>query len=108
MKTLKFRSFLIPKILSGEKNSTWRLFDDKNLLKGDEIQLVEWGTDRVFGVAGVINVTEKPLGKINASDMKGHEGFASKKKMYEAYKRYYQKDVGPDTLVKIVKFELKK
>jgi hypothetical protein len=31
MKTLKFYDNLIPLILSGEKTSTWRIFDDKNL-----------------------------------------------------------------------------
>lgn len=34
-KTLKFTPELSAKILSGEKTSTWRLFDDKNLQKGD-------------------------------------------------------------------------
>jgi len=31
MKKLKFEPNLVPKILSGEKTSIWRLFDDKDL-----------------------------------------------------------------------------
>jgi hypothetical protein len=43
MKTLKFRDYLVPLILSGSKTATWRLFDDKDLAKGDAIQLLEFG-----------------------------------------------------------------
>ena len=39
MKVLKFREYLVPLVLSGEKDSTWRLFDDKDLSVGDEIEL---------------------------------------------------------------------
>ncbi|MEK6889082.1 MAG: hypothetical protein AABW80_03155 [Nanoarchaeota archaeon] len=33
MKTIKFRESLSKLILKGEKNSTWRLFDDKDMYK---------------------------------------------------------------------------
>ena len=35
MKLVKFRDYLVPLVLSGEKDSTWRLFDDKGLSEGD-------------------------------------------------------------------------
>ena len=37
MKTLKFKKVLSELILKGEKNTTWRLFDDKDLVAGDDI-----------------------------------------------------------------------
>ena len=44
MKTLKFASHLVQKILSGEKTSTWRLFDDKDLQVGDGLIFVNKDT----------------------------------------------------------------
>jgi len=35
MKTLKFTPHLVEQILAGTKTSTWRLFDDKNIMGGD-------------------------------------------------------------------------
>lgn len=40
MKTLKFRSHLADLILKGEKDVTWRLFDDKDLTIGDQLELL--------------------------------------------------------------------
>jgi hypothetical protein len=34
MKTLKFKPHLVEQILTGTKTSTWRLFDDKNIMGG--------------------------------------------------------------------------
>jgi hypothetical protein len=39
-KTLKFREELCKLIMEGKKDSTWRLFDDKDLSVGDEVDLV--------------------------------------------------------------------
>ena len=40
MKTLKFTTQLVEKILSGEKTSTWRLFDDKDFKNGDNLAFI--------------------------------------------------------------------
>lgn len=37
MKTLKFAPHLVPLVLSVEKISIWRLFDEKNLTDGDKL-----------------------------------------------------------------------
>jgi hypothetical protein len=107
VKTVKFRDYLVPQILSGEKNSTWRLFDDKNLSMGDEIALMEFGTDNVFATAIIMKVVEKAFGDLLPEDFDGHEKYSSDQQMYETYKRYYGKDVGPDTRVKIIWFVLR-
>lgn len=59
MKTLKFKPHLVPLILSGEKDSTWRLFDDKDLKEGDELQFINSKTDDVFGIAVILSTREK-------------------------------------------------
>lgn len=49
MKTLKFTLQLCEQILAGTKTSTWRLFDDKDLAVGNELQFVNKETGICFG-----------------------------------------------------------
>jgi len=105
-KSLKFREHLVPLVLSGEKTVTWRLFDDKELQVGDEVDLINWNTKEVVGGAKLTEVREKPLGEIEESDFDGHEKFESEKEMYETYRKYYGDKVDENTIVKIIKFEL--
>jgi hypothetical protein len=81
MKLVKFRDYLVPLVLSGEKNSTWRLFDDKNLSVGDEIELREFGKDTSFATAQIGKVVEKPFGELTEVDKAGHEAFDSDTEM---------------------------
>lgn len=106
MKSLKFRNYLVPLVLSGEKNSTWRLFDDKDLKVGDDVELLEYVTLRHFANAKLTKVIEKPFKDLTPEDKSGHEAFGTDQEMYENYKKYYKTDVGPDTLVKIIWFDL--
>ena len=93
-------------ILSGEKNATWRLFDDKDLQKGDEIGLINWDTGKVFGKAKLAEVREKKMGELEDNDFDGHEKFSSEEEMYQAYRAYFGDKVGPETIVKIIRFKL--
>lgn len=104
-KQLKFASPLIPLILSGEKTSTWRLFDDKDLTTGDMFEILEQGTLRAFGLAEITSVTEKPLGELTEEDKKGHEKFANNEELYATYKNYYQQEVTPQTMIKLISFK---
>ena len=106
MKIVKFRDYLVPLVLSGEKNSTWRLFDDKDLSAGDEIELREFGKDHSFGKAKIIKVIEKPFKKLSAADKEGHETFSDDAEMYRTYSGYYNTPVGPDSIIKIIWFNL--
>lgn len=106
MKTIKFRDYLVPLVQSGEKTSTWRLFDDKDLSINDEVELINWNTKEPFAKAIIIGVKEKKLSELEDSDFDGHEKFESEEKMYEAYRTYYGDKVTPDTIVKMVKFKL--
>lgn len=106
MKIVKFRDYLVPLVLSGEKNSTWRLFDDKNLSVGDEINLQEFGKDKPFAKVRITKVIEKPFKELTEVDKQGHEKFDSDEEMYEVYSGYYGTTVDEDSLLKIIWFNL--
>jgi len=106
MKTLKFRENLAKQILNGKKIITWRLFDDKNLKRGDIISLLIFETEEEFARARLIDVKEKAFAELEDKDWKGHEKFNSEEEMYKTYSKYYKKEITPKTKLKIIKFEL--
>ncbi len=106
MKTLKFESNLIGQILSGEKTSTWRLFDDKDLKKDDELTFIERETGKEFAKAIITSVTEKRFKDLTEADMKSNGGFISEKEMYEIFKKHYGLEVTPVSILKVVYFKL--
>ena len=106
MKTLKFRKKLSELILTNNKNTTWRLFDDKDLSVGDEVSFLVWETGDEFARVRVIKVNETVFGKLTDEDWDGHEKYNSEEEMYETYKKYYNREVDADSPVKIIKFEL--
>lgn len=105
-KAVKFRDYLVPLILSGEKDTTWRLFDDKNLQEKDVVELVNWNTGEIFGKAELTEVREKKMGELDDSDFDGHEKFADEEEMYATYREYYGDAVGPETVVKIIQLRV--
>jgi 8-oxo-dGTP pyrophosphatase MutT (NUDIX family) len=106
LKTLKFAPHLVPLVISGEKTSTWRLFDDKDLQKDDHLIFINKETGKEFAKSIITEVRETELGKVTEADYDGHEKFESKEKMFEAYRNYYGLKVTPDSILKIIKFEL--
>lgn len=106
MKKIKFVSNLVPLILSGEKVSTFRLWDDKNLSVGDEVEMIEKETGRRFAVAKLTKVVVKKLGELAGEDLEGHEKFTTKKEMYQQYQGFYGRRVDGETLVKLIWFEI--
>ena len=107
MKAVKFRQRFIPEILSGAKNTTWRLFDDKDLSIGDEIELVEKETLNKFGEARITSVAEKNINELSKDELVDH-GYESLEEMIASHMVYYGDKVGGKTKVKIIEFELKK
>ena len=105
---MKFHDYLVPMVLSGEKTSTWRLFDDKDLSVGDNIHLKESGSLNHFADAVIVKVVEKKFEDLTEEDMVGHEKFNSVDEMYEKYGAYYNTDVGPSTMVKLNWFKVTK
>ncbi len=107
MKTLKFKEPLTKLILQGEKNTTWRLFDDKNLSVGDVVSFLVQETKEKFAKATLIKVKETTFGKLTDEDCDGHEKFSSDEEMYKTYSGYYNRQVDKNSSVKIIKFELR-
>ncbi len=107
MKTLKFTDELSKLVLSGEKTSTWRIFDDKDLSVGDDLVLVNKSTGKEFAQAEIISVRKKALRQIDETDFKnGHERYASDEKMLEAFRSYYGDSVTMDTEIKLIRFKI--
>jgi hypothetical protein len=106
MKTLKFRQALSKLIIDGKKNVTWRLFDDKNLSKGDLIQFIVWETGKEFAQALITHTKETTFGPLSKADWEGHEKYNSKKEQYETFSKYYNRKVDKDSPVKVIKFTL--
>ena len=106
MKVLKFRSELADMILQGKKTTTFRLFDDKDLRAGDEIQLVRWETGEEFSKTTIREAYEKTLGELTEDDFVGHERYASEEEMYTTLRTFYGDSVGPSTVVKIIRFSV--
>jgi len=106
MKILKFREALSRLILKGEKYTTWRLFDDKDLSRGDVVAFLVWETNKEFAKAKLVEVRETRFGELTNEDWDGHEKFLSNEEMYKTYSKYYNHKVSKNSPVKIIKFEL--
>ncbi|HEY5221224.1 MAG TPA: ASCH domain-containing protein [Candidatus Paceibacterota bacterium] len=107
MKAVKFQPDLAQLVIDGKKTTTWRMFDDKNLQTGDEIELVNKATGEVFGHATISWVTLKYIKDLDEVDWEGHERFPNEEAMYATYRGYYaEQEVGPETIVKIIHFNL--
>ena len=104
MKTLKFKTHLVTEILTGRKTSTWRLFDDKDLTIGDEIEFINKETLEPFGTGKIESLYTKTLGTLEDADWEGHERFASEAEMYATYRTYYGDQVNEQSEVKIISF----
>jgi len=104
MKTLKFRPHLCEQIQAGNKTSTWRLFDDKDLQTGDVLEFINKDTGTTFGTAIITSLYTKTLSTLEDKDWEGQERFASDAEMYTSYREYYGDKVGPDSEVKILMF----
>ena len=106
MKTLKFKDFKAKWILEGVKTATMRLFDDKDLKEGDELELINSDLGEVFSKATITEVVYKKLNEIDDVDLDGHEKWENKDEMLQSLKKYYGDKVDWDTMVKVVKFKL--
>jgi hypothetical protein len=106
-KTIKFRGFKAEWVLNGQKSSTIRLFDDKDLQTGDDVDLINADTGGVFAHATVTEVIAKKLSEITESDLIGHEKYESTDAMYASFRKFYGDRVTPDTIAKIVRFKIK-
>ncbi|OGN07970.1 MAG: hypothetical protein A3C61_00900 [Candidatus Yanofskybacteria bacterium RIFCSPHIGHO2_02_FULL_39_10] len=106
MKTLKFKDFKARWIIDGSKTATMRLFDDKDLKVGDDLELINSDDGNVFAKAVIMDVINKKLAEVDDVDLDGHEKWNNKEEMLESLKKYYGDRVNLDTIVKIIRFNL--
>lgn len=105
MKYLKFAEPLPQKVLSGQKDTSWRIEDEKEIDVNDTLSLQD-AEGKEFARAKVLWAKKTTFGRLSEEDREGHESFESEEEMYETYSGYYDTEVGPETGVKVVKFEL--
>lgn len=111
MKALKLDHELAKLVLAGQKTSTWRLFDDKDLSVNDEVKLIDKvdperpETWKVIGTARINTVIQKRLRDVEPADYTGNVPFESKEHMLKTFREYYGDDVNLDTVVKIIRFD---
>jgi hypothetical protein len=106
MKKLKFEHPLVEMILDGRKTATWRIFDDKDLQVGDDLELIEFETGKMFAKAEIANVKEKKMSEVSDEDFDEHERYPSREEMLKTYQGYYGDRVNWDTSVKMIGFKL--
>ena len=106
MKTLKFADPLPSLILSGEKNTTWRIEDEKYLSVNDIVSCLKKTDLSKFAKIKIISVKETTFEYLSTEDKEGHEKFESNDEMYRTYSKYYSMEVKPETELKVIKFML--
>lgn len=108
MKILKFATHLIPALFSGEKKSTWRLFDDKGLSLWDDLEFRRSEDNEVIGYGTIISLKEKKISEMKEEDGDGHEQFKDAEEIIINLKKYYGNSVDENSIVKIIHFSFKK
>jgi hypothetical protein len=104
MKYLKFSGPKQSLILSGRKDTTWRVSDEKAITAGDTISLCNLeGTE--FAKAQVTSARITNFKSLTEEDMKDHE-FRNNSEMYRTMSGYYRMRITPETSVKVIKFRL--
>lgn len=111
MKTLKFEHSSARLIQTGEKTSTWRLYDDKDLSVGDDFKIIDKvnPTDttswQIIGNGKISQIVEKKLNDLSEQEINSEKGFKTKDEILDAYRGYYGERVTFETPVKIVTFD---
>lgn len=111
MKTLKLDHELVELVISGNKTSTWRVHDDKNLSVGDEVSIVDKvdpklaETWKVIGTVRIHRIDAKRIDEVTMSEMAEH-GYMSTDNMVTVFKQYYGDNISKATEIKLLYFEV--
>jgi len=98
-------------IYSGEKKSTWRINDEKNVSVDDQIGIIDkvnpddHSSWQIIGTGRVSEVLQKRLNDIEPGDLGVGEDFESKPQMLKTFRKYYGGDISEHTPVKIISFD---
>lgn len=92
-------------ILAGKKTVSWRVGDERLTRPGELVSLCRT-TGEEFARAQVLWIKETRFSRLMPEDLRGHEPFSSPGEMYRTYRRYYRRRIGPETWVRVWKFQL--
>lgn len=107
MKSLKFDHELAQLIAAGQKTSTWRVNDDKDLHVNDRVSIIDKvdaakpATWKAIGEGRIRQILEKPYREIGPADV------AEKKELEspELLKKHYGESIDSNAIVKIIHFD---
>lgn len=111
MKQLKFDHSYSKDILLGHKTSTIRINDDKDIVIGDAIEIIdkvkvdEPSSWRRIGTAQVTSVLETNVGSLDVTSLDTHESYASLEQLIATMRRYYGDFVNSETPIKLIDFK---
>lgn len=105
MKSLKFKHDFVKEILEGRKTATWRLFDDKDLQKNDELELIDRDSNESFGKVVITKVVEKKIKELSEEELTNHD-YNTLEDMLNSHRGYYGDKVNLESVVKIITFKL--
>jgi len=106
IKQLKFRKEVAEAIISGSKDSTWRLFDELDLRQDEIVELIVRKTHDRFAKARITKVVEKKFSELTDTDWEGRKRFDSDEEMFKTFSNFYNKPVDENTVIKIVHFHV--
>ena len=103
---LKYDQSLVPLVYNRQKETTWRINDEKGITGGDTLVCQNRQTGKKFAEAIVTSVSMKTFGTLSAEDKRKHEPFTDDTEMLETYSRYYGFPVTMETPVKVIHFNV--
>jgi len=97
---VKYAPHLLPKVLSGEKTTTWRLDNEKPFEVGGRV-----GHCRIYGHSRVSWIIDTVLGEgIDAAAHEGHEDCGSAEERIDTYRGFYGPEVDGASEVTAIHF----
>jgi len=112
MKQIKFNHNFAELIRQGKKTATFRMYDDKDLSVGDQVELLDKvdsdrpATWKAIGIAQINSIVEKRLVAISEEDLYDCEQYETREELLDAYRKYYGMQVTFDTPVKVIRFAM--
>jgi ribonuclease HI len=103
-KVLKFKTESVQPILSGKKNKTWRMYDEKQLEVDDKLLFINSDNGQTFGYGVINKITTKHVNDINVDDMTGYKKYNNSDEIVAELSRYYGPGVDTDSIVKVIDF----
>lgn len=110
MKRIQLDHGLAQMVLSGEKTSTWRLYDSDDMTVNDGVVIIDKvnpeqpQTWKAIGTGRINKIIEKRMGDIQDADYDGHEHHGSPEARLAFYRAVYGDRVTWDTPVKMIHF----